>query len=100
MSRRVARLCCTGVLKVRHLCLMRTFLTIRLAGEATKSSSTHPMLHLYSNFQANRVVIVSSVIEKIFNPRQVLDGHISTFLNDSLILSVLIIIACCQLFIV
>ncbi len=36
--------------------------------------------------QANRVVIVSSIITKIFNPMQVLDGHISTFLNDTRVL--------------
>jgi hypothetical protein len=34
----------------------------------------------------NMVALVSSVIAKIFNPKQVLDGHISTFLNDTLVL--------------
>jgi hypothetical protein len=38
------------------------------------------------NTRANRIVIVSSVITKIFNPVQVLDGYISTFLNDTLVL--------------
>ncbi len=42
-----------------------------------------------------RVVIVSSVNTKIFNLVQVLDGHISTCLNDTLFYSVLVNIVDC-----
>jgi hypothetical protein len=35
------------------------------------------------NARVNRVVIVCSVITKIFNPMQVLDGHISTLINNT-----------------
>ncbi len=34
------------------------------------------------NTRANRVAIVCSVIKRIFNPMQVLGGHISTFSNN------------------
>ncbi len=48
---------------------------------------------------ANRVVIVSSVITRIFfNPMQVLDSHISTFFNkDTRDLFMLCIMLMCQL---
>ncbi len=42
------------------------------------------------NTWANRVAIVCSVITKIFNPVQVLDGDISTFLNNTCVNSVLV----------
>jgi hypothetical protein len=56
------------------------FLTIRLAGEEVlvNTSDATPF-----NTRENMDVIVSSVITKIFNPMQVLNGHISTFLNDT-----------------
>jgi hypothetical protein len=46
-----------------------------------KGSRLHIQCHTF-NTQANRVAIVCSVITKIFNPMQVLDSHIQTFLND------------------
>jgi hypothetical protein len=68
--------------------------------EKQKGSCLHIQFHTF-NTGANRVVIVCSVITKIFNPMQVLDGHISTFLNDTRVLILcLLIIARCQLFIV
>jgi hypothetical protein len=47
----------------------------RLAGEAKRLSLTHQMSHIF-NTRANRVVVACSVITKICNPMQVLDGHI------------------------
>ncbi len=60
--------------------------------EKQKGSHLHIRCHTF-NALANRVVIVCSTITSIFNPLQVLDGHISTSLNDSrvLILCLLII---------
>jgi hypothetical protein len=50
-----------------------------------KGSRLHIRCHTF-NTRANRVVIVGSIFTKIFNPMQVLDSHISTFLNDILVL--------------
>jgi hypothetical protein len=79
----------TGVLKVRHPCLMRTFFNYSACWRSNKV--------LVNTFGAallipgqNRVVMVSSVITKTFNPMEVLDGHISTFLNDTRVYSVLV----------
>ncbi len=52
------------------------------------------------NTRVKKVVIVSSVIAKIFNPMQVLDGHISTLLllNQCLLLLLLVATASYLLF--
>jgi hypothetical protein len=66
-----------------------------LAGEAKRFSLAH-RCHTFPLIpRRDRVVIVSSVITKIFNPLQVLDGHISTFLmtllfNQCLLLLLLV----------
>jgi hypothetical protein len=50
--------------------------------EKKKGSIWHIRCHTF-NTQANRVAIACSVITKILNPMQVLDGHILTFLNET-----------------
>ncbi len=50
--------------------------------EKQKGSHLNIRCHTF-NTQANRAVIVCTVITKIFNPMQVLEGHILTFLNDT-----------------
>jgi hypothetical protein len=68
--------------------------------EKQKDSLFHIRCHTF-NTRANRVAIVCSVITKIFNPLQVLGGHISTSLNNTGVLILcLLIIAHCQLHIV
>jgi hypothetical protein len=54
-----------------------------------KGSHWHIRCHTF-NTQANGVATVCPVITKIFNPMQVLDGHISTFLEDTQDLFVLV----------
>jgi hypothetical protein len=85
---------CTGVLKVRHPCLMWTFMNYLACGRSIKVLvSTSDLTPLIPG--QNRVVLVSSVITKIFNSMQVLDGHISTFWMTLLFYSELVnIIAC------
>ncbi len=65
--------------------IMRTFLTYSACWRSNKVLIDTSDECTF-NTRANRVVIVSSVIIKIFNPVQVLDGHISMFLNDTLVL--------------
>jgi hypothetical protein len=47
-----------------------------------KASFLHIQYHTF-NTRANRDAIICSVIRKIFNSVQMLDGHISTFLIDT-----------------
>jgi hypothetical protein len=63
--------------------------------EKHKGSCLHIRCHTF-NTRAIRVAIVCSIIAKIFNPLQILDGHISTSLNDThvLILCLLITAHC------
>ncbi len=57
--------------------------------EKQKGSRWHIIFQPF-NAQANRVVIVSFVIARIFHPMPVLDGHILTLSNDTHDLFILI----------
>ncbi len=70
---------CTGVLNVRHLCLMRAFMNYSACWRSKKALVSIRCLTI--NTQANRVAIVCSIITWIFNLIQVLGGHISTLSN-------------------
>jgi hypothetical protein len=76
-----------------HLCYMKGFCELSTRALGNKQ-------YLTINTQLNRVVIISSVITKIFfNSVQCLDGHISTCFNkDTLDLFMLCIMLMCQLY--
>ncbi len=78
------------------LCYMKGFCGL-LFWESTKALVN--MGYLTINTQSNRVVIISSVITRIFlNSVQCLDGHISTCFNkDTRDLFMLSIVLMCQL---
>jgi hypothetical protein len=57
---------CTGVLKVRHPCLMRAFMNYSACWRSKKALVGIRCLTIYT--LENRVAIVSSVIARIFLP--------------------------------
>jgi hypothetical protein len=73
---------------------MRALWTIQLAGESKRLSLAWGL----TINMANRVAIVCSVIVRIFNPMQVLGGHISALSNkDTCDLFCVVNNTCCQL---
>ncbi len=61
--------CCTGLLKVSHLCLMWTFLDYSACWRSNLVLVNTPDAAPFVSGQ-NRVVIFSSIIAKMFNPRK------------------------------
>jgi hypothetical protein len=93
---------CTGILKVRHPCLMWTFMNYSACWRSKKVLvSTSDVTPLIS--RQNRVVIVSSVIAKILNPSKCWTVTIKPFWMTLLLISAhcyyLLPVICCFIFV-